>query len=96
MVISGGGSVSTQHSVAAQNVAAVKHASSSGAGAGGTSPAQDRAKNIVPVIEQIQSHGVTSANGIAIALNKLRIPPIQTGASHWSAVQVLDVMRGSR
>jgi DNA invertase Pin-like site-specific DNA recombinase len=45
-----------------------------------------RAKDLAPVIEAIRAQGITSATGIAKALNERRIPTARAGK--WQAVQV--------
>ena len=55
-----------------------------------TDRADARAADIVPVIEGIRAAGVTSANGIARALNERGIPTARGG--RWQAVQVQRVL----
>jgi DNA invertase Pin-like site-specific DNA recombinase len=50
-----------------------------------------RAKDLAPVIEAIRAEGITSATGIAKALNERGIPSARRGK--WQAVQVLRLER---
>ena len=52
--------------------------------------AQERAADIMPMIETIRVGGVTTLSGIANALNKNGIPTPRGGA--WQGVQVQRVM----
>jgi len=49
-----------------------------------------RAEDLAPVIEAIRAEGITSATGIAKALNERRIPTARGGK--WQAVQVQRVL----
>lgn len=51
-----------------------------------TAKAQDRARDLMPVIEGLRAEGVASLGGLAAALNARGIPTARGGA--WSAVQV--------
>ena len=50
-----------------------------------------RAEDLAPVIEAIRAQGITSATGIAKALNERRIPTARGGK--WQAVQVQRLLR---
>lgn len=50
-----------------------------------------RATEIMPIIRGIQASGITSASGIAAALNHRGVPTVQGGA-WWQAVQVQRVL----
>ena len=50
-----------------------------------------RATKIMPIIREIQASGITSASGIATALNQRAVPTVQGGA-WWQAVQVQRVL----
>ena len=53
-----------------------------------------RAKDLAPVIEAIRAEGITSATGIAKALNERGIPTSRGGK--WQAVQVQRLERARR
>jgi hypothetical protein len=50
-----------------------------------------RASEIMPIIRQIQASGITSAAGIAAALNQRSVPTVR-GGDFWQAVQVQRVL----
>ena len=50
-----------------------------------------RASEILPIIREIQASGITSASGIAVALNQRGVPTVQGGA-WWQAVQVQRIL----
>jgi hypothetical protein len=49
------------------------------------------AKNIAPIIREIQSSGVASHRGIARSLNARGVATARGG--HWTAVQVGSILR---
>lgn len=55
-----------------------------------TAKAIGRTSDILPIIREIQATGITSASGIATALNERGIPPAKGGK--WQAVQVQRVL----
>jgi adenine/guanine phosphoribosyltransferase-like PRPP-binding protein len=52
--------------------------------------AAQRAADLAPIIRTIQASGITSAAGIAKALNDKGIPTVRGGS--WQAVQVRRVL----
>jgi hypothetical protein len=56
-----------------------------------TARADERVRKLAPIIKAIQAEGITSLNGIAEALNKLRVPTPR-GRGHWRATQVRRVL----
>jgi DNA invertase Pin-like site-specific DNA recombinase len=57
-----------------------------------TAKAKARAADLVPVIEDLRTHGFTSLGGLARGLSKRGIPTAR-GGSHWTAVQVQRVLQ---
>jgi Recombinase len=53
-----------------------------------------RTADLLPVIDTIRAEGVTSATGIAKALNERGIPTTRGG--QWQAVQVQRILRSMR
>jgi DNA invertase Pin-like site-specific DNA recombinase len=53
--------------------------------------ADQRASSLMPVIERLRSHGVTSAQGLARALNDEGVPTV-SGRGQWQAISVLRVL----
>jgi DNA invertase Pin-like site-specific DNA recombinase len=56
-----------------------------------TQDAQDRAKVLAGVLEDLRAQGITSANGMAKALNAQGIATARGG--QWTATSVLNVLR---
>ena len=50
-----------------------------------------RASNILPIIREIQASGITSASGIAVALNQRGVRTVH-GGDWWQAVQVQRIL----
>lgn len=50
-----------------------------------------RASDILPIIREIQASGITSASGIAVALNQRGVRTVQ-GGDWWQAVQVQRIL----
>ena len=57
--------------------------------------AQERAADLMPVIEEIRKTGITSAGGIARELTGRDIPTPR-GSSTWTAVQVQRLLRAGQ
>jgi len=47
--------------------------------------------DIVPIIREIQASGITTAYGIAAALNLQGVPTVRSGA-FWQAIQVQRIL----
>jgi DNA invertase Pin-like site-specific DNA recombinase len=56
-----------------------------------TQDAQDRAKRLAGVLDDLRSQGITSANGMAQALNQQGIATARGG--QWTARSVLNVLK---
>lgn len=50
-----------------------------------------RASEMLPVIREIQASGITTAAGIAAALNQRGVPTVR-GGDFWQSVQVQRVL----
>lgn len=46
-----------------------------------------RASDVAPIIREIQASGITTAYGIAAALNQRGVPTVRSGA-FWQTIQV--------
>lgn len=60
-------------------------------GAARKAKAISQAAKILPIIDEIQASGITSASGIAAVLNRRGVPTVQ-GSAWWQAVQVQRVL----
>ncbi len=54
--------------------------------------AAERAANVAPIVKALQAAGVTSLNGIAMALNARGVLT-PAGRGHWYAVQVSRLLK---
>lgn len=68
------------------------------AGEAGIKARQEKAskfrEDVLPVIQRMQGEGITTLGAIAQALNKEEIPTPR-GTGHWSAVQVMRILRAA-